>query len=125
MREIRIAWYEKMSRRSLTALLCAAQIGLLAFVTVDRGMQTIAVSSAGTDSAVCSNRTGIDVPEAVRPGTPSTSHFTVAPDSYSLQPVKAATLSVRLIDDVVRIHLPLVPAGGHLFSASSRAPPYV
>lgn len=101
------------------------QIGLLAFFTVEKGVQTVAISSAETVSAVCSNRTGIDVPEAVRSGTLSVSHFTVAPDSYSLQPVKAATLSVRFIDDVVRIHLLLVPAGGHLFSAPARAPPYV
>jgi hypothetical protein len=111
-----------MSRRSLTALLCAAQIGLLALFTVEEGMRAVFI--ADQDSAVCSNRTGIDVPEAVRSGNSSASEYIFAPDPYSLQPVKAA-ISIRMNDDIVRIHSPLVPAGGHLFSALSRAPPYV
>lgn len=114
-----------MSRRSLTALLCAAQIGLFAFFSIEKELFAAIAPAAESESAICTNRTGIDVPETLRSGTSSTSPFTVAPHSHSLQPPRKAALCLSAEDEATGYYVSHVPSGDHLISAPPRAPPYV
>ena len=113
-----------MSRRSLTALLCAAQVGIFSFFLFEEGVR-LAVTTTGQESAVCSNRTGIDVAEAVRSAIQSDAVTTVAPRHDLFVAPEQAKLITNFIRSSVAACQLSVDNAGHQYFVQSRAPPAV